>query len=239
VTSQDQGGPFYQTTVLGSQLPNIDGYVIGSSLREAFTAGVYSPRPLLLGTNKDEGTLFHAPIYALAITDEAHYRAALGTRFGSANVDAIEAKYPPTSFPTPNDALAAVTGDAFFVCPARAAARGAALAGSTVFRYSFEQPLTDPFTQGLGVFHSSELPFVFGNDTFPLGHIGDATSVAEAMQTYWTTFAKQGDPNDASVAPWPAYDPATDPYLTIDGAPHASSALKSALCDFWDALPPP
>ena len=25
---------------------------------------------------------------------------------------------------------------------------------------------------GLGVFHSAELPFVFGNDDYPLGHMG-------------------------------------------------------------------
>ncbi len=231
VANQTPGGPFYQSSVLASGLPNIDGYVIEQPLRQWFASGSYEPRPLVIGNVKDEGTLFHAPIYALAVTDDASYRAALAVRFGSANVDAIVAQYPSGS--SPNDALAQVTGDAFFVCPSRQAARGAVTAGAPVWRYSFEQPMDQPFAQGLGVFHSSEIPFVFGNDDFPLGRIGGATDIVELVQTDWTAFAKAQDPG------WTAYDPTSDPYLVIQPSPSMASGLKSSLCDFWDALQPP
>ena len=138
----------------------------------------------------------------------------------------------------PNDAIAHVTGDAFFVCPTRHSARAAVAAGAPVFRYSFEQPLEAPFMQGLGVFHSAELPFVFGNDDYPLGRVGaSGAPVSAATQDYWTTFAKTGDPNSAAETPWPAYDAATDAYQMIATPIANGTQLKTALCDFWDALP--
>jgi para-nitrobenzyl esterase len=228
---QSPGGPFYQTSVLANGLPNIDGYVIDQPIRQAFASGSYLPRPLVIGNVKDEGTLFHAPIYAVSVDDDISYRSALAVRFGTANVDAIVAHYPGGS--TPNDVLAQVTGDAFFVCPSRQAARGAVTAGAPVWRYSFEQPLDQPFAQGLGVFHASEIPFVFGHDDFPLGRIGAQTDLVQLVQTDWTTFAKTQDPG------WTAYDAASDPYLVIEPGASMASGLKSALCDFWDALPPP
>jgi len=165
----------------------------------------------------------------MAVADETQMRAALAIRFPN-NVDAIMTHYPVASYPTANDALAAVTGDAFFVCPARRMARAVGT-GASAFRYSFERPLDNPFFQGLGVFHSSEIPFVFGNDNYPLGSIATGAALSETMQTEWTTFAKTGTPG----ADWPA-STAADPYMQLTDTPSAQMGLKSALCDFWDSL---
>jgi para-nitrobenzyl esterase len=233
--NQTPGGPFYQASLLPNVVPNVDEVVVPDMLK-AFKAGSYTPRPLLLGTNKDEGTLFHSTVYGKQVETDPDYQAALAVRFGSANVPSIIQRYPSSAFATQNDALAAVTGDAFFVCPARAVARATTTAGAPVYRYSFEHALENPFMQGLGVFHSSELPFVFGNDTFPLGKIGDSGApISAAMVTDWTTFAKTLAPS----ADWPAYSVATDPYIAFGDSPAPASGLKTALCDFWDALPPP
>jgi para-nitrobenzyl esterase len=236
-TSMMPGGPFYQPAILPAVLPNVDGYVFAQPMREAFDAHAFAPRPLLLGSNKDEGTLFHSSVYALPVTDDTSYRAALTVRFGASNVAAIVAQYPIASYPSANDAIAAVTGDAFFVCPTRHSVRGAQAGGAPVFRYSFEQPLESPFMQGLGVFHSSELPFVFGNDDYPLGRIGAGAPLSASIQDYWTTFAKTSDPNSSAETPWPAYDAASDAYLVLATPAASGSQLKAALCDFWDALP--
>jgi para-nitrobenzyl esterase len=227
-TSQTPGGPFYQPSILANGLPNVDGFVIEKPLSMA-TA---SARELLIGTNRDEGTLFHAPIYAKAVADETEYRAALAVRFPG-KVDAIVAKYPVAAYPSANDALAAVTGDAFFVCPARRTARIAEAAGNTTYLYSFEHELEHPFFAGLGVFHSSEIPFVFGNDNYPLGSIGSATALVAKVQGFWTQFAMSGGVDTA----WPAWTPELGSYERFgdDGA-SAGANLKSAICDFWDAL---
>jgi para-nitrobenzyl esterase len=226
--TQTAGGPFYQTSVLANGLPNVDGVVLEKPLSVATVA---TPRPLIVGNNKDEGTLFHAAIYAKPVADETEMRAALAIRFGSTNVDAIMQHYPVASYPSANDALAAVTGDAFFVCTARRTARTAQAAGASVFRYSFERPLDNPFAQGLGVFHSSEIPFVFGNDDYPLGSIASGAALSTTMQTEWTSFAKTHDPGNG----WPAYGP-TDPYMQFTDSPSAQTGLDTAVCDFWDGL---
>jgi para-nitrobenzyl esterase len=233
--AQLPGGPFYQGTRLIGTLPNIDGHVIARSTAEAFASGDFAPRPIVIGTNRDEGTLFHAALLAAEVADEAEYHAALTRRFGDA-ADAIAARYPAGAFSSPNRALAEVTGDALFVCPARRTARAAATAGAPVYLYSFERELEQPFLPELGVFHSAEIPFLFNSDPrFPLGRVGSGQPVADALQGYWSRFAATGDPDGGDVA-WPRYATGDERALVIDLATTVRSGHKAELCDFWDAL---
>ncbi len=235
-SEQDPGGPFYaDATTMVSTLPNVDGLVIPMTLREAFAAGDFEPRPLILGTNRDEGTLFHSVFFAKAVADEPEYRAALARRFGSTRVDAIFAAYPISTYGTANRALAQVTGDSFFGCPARRTARGAAAAGAAVYFYSFEREPDDPFLDELGVFHSSEIPFLFQSDEYPLAKIGTGQAVADTLQSYWTRFAITLSPDGAGPVPWPTYDQ-TERHLILDAPVTESSGLRAAACDFWDQL---
>jgi para-nitrobenzyl esterase len=231
VADQLPGGPFFQPD--GIQLgPNVDGIVVEKTSRDAFASGGLAARPLLLGSNRDEGTLFQTSLVAKETTTESELRSALATRFTSEQVDAIIARYPPASFPSFDRTLAEITGDAFFVCPTRRAARGAAARGGDVYQYSFEQPVENPAIANIGVFHASEIPFVFGDDSFPFGIVGaSGAPVAERMQTMWATFAATGNPG----GDWPRYDVATDQLLVIDAA--GSVRTGPALCDFWDTLP--
>lgn len=228
------GGPVYQASILPGQLPSIDGYVVERSMSEAFAAGQYAPRPLILGNVKDEGTLFHSLLFAQEVPDEAAYRAALATRFDATTVNEIVTAYPVSAYPNANRALAEVTGDAFFMCPSARTAREVLAHGSPLYRYTFDRALEQPFSQGLDVFHSSELPFVFGNDTFPLGRIGSATELSTTIQRYWTQFAKTQDPNVGGETEWPAYA-TSEPVLVLDTTVSTTTAPKATACAFWDA----
>ncbi len=234
------GGPFYAMGNALSTLPNVDGFVLKKPLREAFADGGYEKRPVIIGGVRDEGTLFHSTIFAQEVPDEVDYRAALARRFGAANVDAIVAKYPVASFPSVNRAIAEVSGDSFFSCAMRRAARAMAANGGPTYMYSFEQPPEAPFLQGLGVFHSSEIPFVFGTDpTFPLARVGNGgAAAAQAIQSYWVRFAKTGDPNGDGAPTWSPYDATNEKYLVIAPTIAEQTQYKAALCDFWDAVVP-
>ena len=54
--------------------------------------------------------------------------------------------------------------------------------------------------------HSSDIAYVFGTldardgKYQPLDH-----AISDAMGTYWTNFAKTGDPNGEGLVPWPVY----------------------------------
>jgi para-nitrobenzyl esterase len=237
--SQPPGGPLYLdagASLLATR-PSVDGFVVQRPMRDAFLTGGFAPRPLIVGTTRDEGTLFHSPLFANEVTTDAEYRAALGRRFGQSNVAGIVARYPVSAFGSPNRALAEVSGDAFFVCPARQTARTAAAGGAPVYLYSFEQLPELPILDGLGVFHSAEIPFVFGTDpAYPLGRAGEGgAATAAALQAMWTQFAATGDPNGTGPE-WPAFDRAGGRHLVIGPTIAAGSGHKAAVCDFWDSL---
>ncbi|MBS1124091.1 MAG: putative carboxylesterase [Deltaproteobacteria bacterium] len=233
IDDQLPGGLAYQPEVLPNLIPNVDGYVIEQPLRQALLAGNYEPRPMILGNTTDEGTMFLSALSAKEITNEAEYRDAIAVRYPNA-ADAIVARYPASAFPSPSAALAEATGDAFFVCPTRFASRTLADHGVAVYRYMFDHPLANPILPDLGVFHASELPYVFGNDDFPLGRI-DAPQLVDAMQSYWTQFGKVADPNSADATPWPTYAPGGTT-LVLDAPIRTTTGYKDDLCDFWDSL---
>jgi para-nitrobenzyl esterase len=236
VAEQLPGGLYFQDDDPARWRPHVDGDVLLAPLAEGFAAADAPPVPLLLGTNRDEGTFFVWSVIARAAADETEVRDALARRFGTAAVDAIVAQYPVASYPTPSLALAAISGDAFFVCPARRTARLVAATGAPVFLYAFAREPENGLIADGGVFHAAEIPFVFGIDEFPLGKVGSAGKpVSDAMMRYWTRFATTGSPDGDGDPAWPAHDAAGDAHLTIDLTIAAGTGHVAASCDFWDA----
>jgi len=230
ISTQPPGGFFY-ANIPPSTLPVIDGDFLPASIEERFAGGGFPARPLVIGTNGDEGQLFHANILSNLVTNEAQYTEALARRFGPTKAQTIAARYPVASFPSPNDALAAVSTDAFFICPARRNAKAIAANGAEVYRYTFERALEQPLIADLGAFHSAEIPFVFGGETYPLGKVGSATALAQQIQLYWTSFAKDGRPG----TDWPLFD-ATETVRVLDEPIANAVGYKTADCDFWNTL---
>ncbi|CAN5197374.1 carboxylesterase family protein [soil metagenome] len=233
------GGSLFQMISLPGSLPNVDGLVVSQPSATLAAAAQFEARPLILGNVLDEGTLFTSALFATPVTDESEFRAALATRFTSQVVDAIVAHYPVTAFPSANAALAQVINDGFFHCPSARFSKAVTARGAVEYRYSFEQALSSPIAPGLGVFHSSELPFVFGNDNFPLGKVGpssDATSLATAIQHYWTQFATFATPNYQGAVTWPMYNASTEPQLVLAATLTTATNLDDAACALWAAI---
>ncbi len=232
------GGPIFQAIQLTGSLPTIDGYVVANSSDVLASQAQFEARPLILGNVQDEGTLFLSMLFATPVANEAEYRAALATRFSDAAVDAIAAHYPVTAFPSANAALAQVINDGFFYCPTARFAKAVTARGAVAYRYAFQQALTDPLAPDLGVFHSSELPFVFGNDDYPLGSIGAATELSTAMRHYWTQFATFANPNYQGAVAWPAYTESTKPQLVLATPITSATNLADDACVLWSSFEP-
>jgi len=89
-----------------------------------------------------------------------------------------------------------------------------------VFYYYFAHvppyPAASPFA-GWGAGHWSELRYSFGHlDQEPFAWTDADHRLADAMTTYWTNFARTGDPNGGGLPAWPAFTNADPQVLHFD-----------------------
>ena len=88
---------------------------------------------------------------------------------------------------------------------------------------------------GCGVFHASELPFVFGDTAIRLK---SGTQLSDAMMKYWSNMAKFGTPNSDDVeVQWPKYDQDEDRNIHLADPITVDAGYGKLNCDFWDSLP--
>ncbi len=77
-----------------------------------------------------------------------------------------------------------------------------------VWRYHFELPATpSKFHPGTYAFHSDDIEYVFGTlDTRPgFKASPEDRKLSEQVMSYWTNFAKTGNPNGPGLPAWPSY----------------------------------
>lgn len=210
-------------------------------------AGRFHQVPILSGHTQDEGT-FWAAFQPQPITADS-YRALLDGAFGEQATRVVE-RYPVDAYATPGLAWSAVVGDRVWACPTLDGHRlFAARTPAYVYRFDdreapviFPEPPEIPF----GAYHASELTYLFDNLGF--GTPGAALSpeqqqLSDQMIRYWANFAATGDPNDANLPEWPAFQPS-------DALPHVQSLAPGVdgigpidvaaehQCEFWASLQP-
>jgi len=195
-------------TIVNSGLnvgPIIDGVTVPGQPRDLIADGRFNQAPLIVGTNRDEGTYFVAVAANAAgrALTAADYDAVIRTNFGAAATPAIEAAYPLTAYPSPAQALAAIQTDSFFSCPSDAVRRALA---PQVSIWGYEFAASDPVQNfplppapadlALGDSHTTELAYVFGHDGRGSRLPTRADRLLSAqMIAYWTNLAASGDPN--------------------------------------------
>ncbi|MGH9125223.1 MAG: carboxylesterase/lipase family protein [Acidimicrobiales bacterium] len=170
--------------------------------------------PVLIGTNKNEMSLFMAfdPAMMAMSPDQLDARGA--ELAGPYPWPSLEQHYRH-AYPGEDASLRlyAVATDALFRIPAlrlaehqAASPRGAA---HGVWMYRFDWPT--PFGDGrLGATHALDIPFVWDLVDLPgitvfTGDSPDRHALARAMHTAWTAFAVSGDPSTQLLA-WPRYE---------------------------------
>ena len=199
--------------------------------------------PVLIGSNRDEFTLFVALEY---LRQRGGYTAAqypdlLKDTFG-ANADAVEAHYRLTSYPSVPLAYSAAVTDGVFACAADRVA--GVLAGTEpVYAYEFndrDAPAPDALRQlpfPVGASHSLELRYLFDiGDAPPLNPAQRALS--DQMIDYWSRFVTSGSPQAPGQPDWPQFDGATGKVLSLqpDGSRVVNTFDQAHQCAFWASL---
>ena len=109
---------------------------------------------------------------------------------------------------------------------------------SPVYRYHFELRATpSKFHQGTFAFHSDDIEYVFGTlDTRPGWTVSaEDRKLSDEMMSYWTNFAKTGDPNGPGLPKWSVYNVADDDVMEFGDQPSMHNHVNQAGLDFFDA----
>ena len=202
----------------GLAWPNIDGWVIPSDEYTLYSAKQFNDVPVLIGYNSDEGASFSRD------RTPKDYVDGVRRRYGSF-ADSLLKAYPAGEATVPKTARD-LNRDAAFGWHTWTWARLQSSLGKTkVFYYYFDQhpdyPADSP-QAGHGSPHGMEVEYVFKHVTGGPSGKPSATdlTISEAMATYWTNFAKYGDPNGKGMPRWPAFNDKNPQLMYFAGTPH-------------------
>ena len=228
----------------------LSGPVTGTSVLPedpmvAFANGRAADVPVLIGTNRDEFTLFAALQYLRGARryEPAEYPGLLADTFG-ADAPAVGTRYPLERYGgSAALAYSASVTDGVFACVADRMTDELAPTND-VYTYEFNDPnpptpepmRTLPFP--VGASHSLELRYLFDvGGAPPLNSVQQQLS--NQMIDYWTNFVKNSDPKTEGQPDWPeAGDPPAVNRLSLqpDGSRLSTEFDNEHQCGFWAGL---
>jgi para-nitrobenzyl esterase len=209
----------------------VDGWVLPQDVHTIYAEGKQNDVPMIVGNNSDEGTTLAPQAAAMTL---AMYTAQAKQRFGNLTPQFLEA-YPAGSDAEAVASFWASFRDDVFGWEMRTWAELQTKTGHhPIYRYYFSR--RPPGDQGkrLGAFHASEIPYVFGNFTWPFPYDDADKNLSESVMSYWTNFAKTGDPNAGQLAKWPAYNADSDNVLVLGDRVEISMHVNRRGLDFYD-----
>ena len=175
--------------------PVMDGIILSTDPSDTPSESQYAP--MVIGTVKDEGTLF---IWEYGIETLADYQQALQIWFGN-NASLVEAYYPATTDEEAMWQAVSVLGLAGMQEPIRHATRGDSLS-VPVYRYYYTHVPPTEAGAYLGCFHGSELAYLFGNLDAAEGYGPSDTVFSNQIMALWSNFAKTGTPYATGLPVW-------------------------------------
>ncbi len=212
---------------MSSPTPSIDGRVLPQSIKAIFIAGQNNSAPVISGTNEDEYTLFIAlgeyarrqaaqppnlnPADTSFLLPASSYAATAGALGAAAGVSAsalVNTYYPLSNYGSnpalqPSLAASALGTDVIFSCNGLNVAKRVQQQGQLSYFYEFRDQTAPPvvnvgFPQGAG--HSYEIQYLFN-----LRDLGnpERNALQQTMSSYWTNFARNGNPNATGLVQWP------------------------------------
>lgn len=217
--------------------PTVDGRLIAESVLATYEAGKQAKVPLLAGFNRDEGSFF-----ATGTTAEK-WQVSTKERFGD-NAEAVLRLYPGTNDEQALRSATDFAGDQFIAYGTwKWMEIDRETGNKNIYRYKMD--LAAPpsqFHPGSYAFHSNDIEYVFGTLNTRAGAQWRAKDFAlsEQMMSYWTNFAKTGNPNGIDgqghrLPAWPIYADG-DPVMHLDDPSESRRDEDRGRYEFWRGL---
>ncbi len=221
--------------------PNIDGYFLPEDISSIFASGKQSHVPLLAGWNADEGNF--QTIFGKAEPTAQNFAERAHVLFND-QASAFLKLYPADTDDQAKRSAQDLSGDQFIAYSTwKWIEMHAATGKSPLFRYEFDDAPPSPAgdtAPSRGAYHSAEIEFVFqALASKKLPWRPDDEKVSDLMSSYWTNFAKTGDPNGPGLPQWPVYSThSAYEVLHLTPSPYSAPDEHRARYEFLDALPP-
>ncbi len=172
--------------------------------------------------------------------DDAGLHKVVAGRYGD-KADAIIAMYRK-AWPnkTPYLIQAQIFTDSGFRRSAYAQGeRKSALGKAPAYMYLWEWP-SPGFNGKFGAVHGIDVSGSFYNVRDPIVGVGstEGSLMCKRLATTWCSFAATGDPNNAEIPHWPAYDTANRSTMIFDTAMRVENDPRGEMRNFWNTMPP-
>jgi len=195
-----------------------------------FAAGEESAIPLLFGTTTKEFESNASPemLRGMITTMAGDFAPQVLKVYGLADGGA------GTTDPVYGTAADQIAADVTFRCPATAEGRWHTAAHLATYQYEFDHAVPGQ----PAAIHSSDLGFVFGfypkTGNLAGGYADTDFKVSDMVESYFTNFAKSGNPNGEALPKWPEFGSAmTFVKFTQGGTVEEAQNLRAATCKVY------
>lgn len=200
--------------------PVVDGVSLIEPVIDTVNGGRLAPVDLMIGSNRDEWRMYLPEAPGLdALADQGLPDSARESVTALLDAGAGMER-----------ALDRVVTAWQMVCPSLHLAAAVARQGGQSWVYWFTRQREGDMAATLGAYHGAELPYVFDTHDAWLPTRAEDRTLTGAIVTYWTAFARSGDPNMTGLPPWPAFEGEGDGVLMLDARPATVTHPEADLC---------
>ena len=192
------------TTKYSNSSMTLDGYAINKKPYEVYEAHENNEEALLNGYNVKEADAFVIPTYLFSPTNKNNIKERLiktfGDNVGNKIYELYKDKIEEDAFNTFNEIFSVY----WFMQPHQSWSESALNAGVNVYRYQFTKE-----NKYHGTYHAGEMIYAYGNvknAKYKYRYNKSDEDLSSIMLTYWSNFAKNGNPNGDNLPNWSNYN---------------------------------